>query len=63
LTHETWQAAEQMLDWDDIRYFLAVAREGCETRKTKRVRLLMEFLSRMLSGYAPLLAGGAATSD
>lgn len=34
-----------------------------ETRKTKRVRLLMEFLSRTLSRYAPLLAGAAATSD
>jgi DNA-binding transcriptional LysR family regulator len=28
-----------------------------ETRKTKRVRLFMEFLSRRLAAYAPLLAG------
>ena len=28
-----------------------------ETRKTKRVRLFTEFLSRRLAGYAPLLAG------
>lgn len=28
-----------------------------ETRKTKRVRLFLEFLSRRLSGYAPLLEG------
>jgi len=28
-----------------------------ETRKTRRVRLLIEFMSRKLSGYAPLLAG------
>jgi hypothetical protein len=28
-----------------------------ETRKTKRVRLFTEFLSRRLSAYAPLLAG------
>jgi hypothetical protein len=34
-----------------------------ETRKTKRVRLFTDFLSRRLSKYAPLLAGLAATSD
>ncbi|TCL63702.1 LysR family transcriptional regulator [Rhizobium sp. BK251] len=32
-----------------------------ETRKTKRVRLLTEYLSRRLSDYAPLLAGLAAS--
>ncbi|PDS40570.1 LysR family transcriptional regulator [Rhizobium anhuiense] len=32
-----------------------------ETRKTKRVRLFTEFLSRRLSVYAPLLAGLAAS--
>ena len=34
-----------------------------ETRKTKRVRLFTEFLSRKLTAYAPLLAGLAASSD
>jgi DNA-binding transcriptional LysR family regulator len=34
-----------------------------ETRKTKRVRLFTEFLSRRLSAYVPILAGLAATSD
>ncbi len=34
-----------------------------ETRKTKRVRLFTEFLSRRLSAYAPLLAGLAGPSD
>jgi hypothetical protein len=28
-----------------------------ETRKTKRVRLFTEFISRRLAVYAPLLAG------
>jgi DNA-binding transcriptional LysR family regulator len=28
-----------------------------EARKTKRVRLFTEFISRRLSGYAPILAG------
>ena len=28
-----------------------------ETRKTKRVRLFTEFVSRSLAAYAPLLAG------
>jgi molybdate transport repressor ModE-like protein len=34
-----------------------------ETRKTKRVRLFTEFLSRRLSAYAPLLAGLAVSGD
>jgi DNA-binding transcriptional LysR family regulator len=34
-----------------------------ETRKTKRVRLFTEFLSRRLSAHAPLLAGLAVPSD
>ena len=34
-----------------------------ETRKTKRVRLFTEFLSRRLSAYAPLLAGLSASSS
>ncbi len=34
-----------------------------ETRKTKRVRLFTEFLSRRLSTYTPLLAGLAVPSD
>jgi DNA-binding transcriptional LysR family regulator len=34
-----------------------------ETRKTKRVRLFTEFLSRRLSAYAPLIAGLAGLSD
>jgi DNA-binding transcriptional LysR family regulator len=34
-----------------------------ETRKTKRVRLFTEFLSRRLSAYAPLIAGVARPSD
>jgi DNA-binding transcriptional LysR family regulator len=34
-----------------------------ETRKTKRVRLFTEFVSRRLSAYAPLTAGLAGLSD
>ncbi|MBV8103942.1 MAG: LysR family transcriptional regulator [Hyphomicrobiales bacterium] len=34
-----------------------------ETRKTKRVRLFTEFVSRRLAAYAPLLAGLTASSD
>ena len=34
-----------------------------ETRKTKRVRLFTEFISRKLGGYAPLLAGLSASRD
>jgi DNA-binding transcriptional LysR family regulator len=34
-----------------------------ETRKTKRVRLFTEFVSRRLSAYAPLIAGLAGSSD
>ncbi len=34
-----------------------------ETRKTKRVRLFTEFVSRRLSAYAPLAAGLAGLSD
>jgi DNA-binding transcriptional LysR family regulator len=34
-----------------------------ETRKTKRVRLFTEFVSRRLSAYAPLIAGLAGYSD
>lgn len=34
-----------------------------ETRKTKRVRLFTEFVSRRLAAYAPLLAGLSASSD
>jgi DNA-binding transcriptional LysR family regulator len=34
-----------------------------ETRKTKRVRLFTEFISRRLAAYAPLLAGLSASSD
>jgi DNA-binding transcriptional LysR family regulator len=34
-----------------------------ETRKTKRVRLFTEFLTRRLAGYAPLLAGLAISRD
>jgi DNA-binding transcriptional LysR family regulator len=34
-----------------------------ETRKTKRVRLFTEFLSRRLNAYAPLLAGLAGSGD
>ncbi|KWV55540.1 hypothetical protein AS156_05655 [Bradyrhizobium macuxiense] len=34
-----------------------------ETRKTKRVRLFTEFLSRRLAAYAPLLAGLSPSSD
>jgi len=34
-----------------------------ETRKTKRVRLFIEFVSRRLSAYAPLIAGLADTGD
>ena len=34
-----------------------------ETRRTKRVRLFTEFLSRKLTAYAPLLAGLAVSSD
>ena len=34
-----------------------------ETRKTKRVRLLTEFLSRRLGVYAPLLAGLSGSRD
>ena len=34
-----------------------------EARKTKRVRLFTEFISRRLAAYAPLLAGLAISSD
>lgn len=34
-----------------------------ETRKTKRVRLFIEFVSQRLVGHAPLLAGSSATLD
>jgi DNA-binding transcriptional LysR family regulator len=34
-----------------------------ETRKTKRVRLFTDFLSRRLAGYAPLLAGLSGATD
>jgi DNA-binding transcriptional LysR family regulator len=34
-----------------------------ETRKTKRVRLFTEFVSRRLAAYAPLLAGLSSSSD
>jgi DNA-binding transcriptional LysR family regulator len=34
-----------------------------ETRKTKRVRLFTEFVSRRLSAHAPLLAGLSSSSD
>jgi DNA-binding transcriptional LysR family regulator len=34
-----------------------------ETRKTKRVRLFTEFLSRRLAAHAPLLAGQSVTRD
>ena len=34
-----------------------------ETRKTKRVRLFMEFISRRLAGYVPLLAGLSSSGD
>ncbi|MNL85109.1 hypothetical protein D3C87_2133060 [compost metagenome] len=34
-----------------------------ETRKTKRVRLLTEFVSRRLDAYAPLLAGLSISPD
>ena len=34
-----------------------------ETRKTKRVRLFTEFVSRRLAAYAPLLAGLSASRD
>jgi DNA-binding transcriptional LysR family regulator len=34
-----------------------------ETRKTKRVRLFTEFVSRRLAAYAPLIAGLAAPGD
>jgi DNA-binding transcriptional LysR family regulator len=34
-----------------------------ETRKTKRVRLFTEFMSRGLAAYAPLLAGLAESRD
>jgi hypothetical protein len=35
----------------------------CETRKTKRVRLFMEFVSRRLAAYVPLLAGLSSACD
>jgi len=34
-----------------------------ETRKTKRVRLFTEFISRRLATYAPLLAGLSVSRD
>lgn len=34
-----------------------------ETRKTKRVRLFIEFVSQRLIGHAPLLGGSSATLD
>jgi hypothetical protein len=34
-----------------------------ETRKTKRVRLFTEFVSRRLAAYAPLLAGQSMSRD
>ena len=34
-----------------------------ETRKTKRIRLFTEFVSRRLAAYAPLLAGLSVSRD
>ena len=34
-----------------------------EARKTKRVRLFTEFVSRKLAAYAPLLAGQSVSQD
>jgi hypothetical protein len=34
-----------------------------ETRKTKRVRLFTEFVSRRLAAYVPLLAGLSSSTD
>ncbi|MEP6566054.1 MAG: LysR family transcriptional regulator, partial [Mesorhizobium sp.] len=34
-----------------------------ETRKTKRVRLFTEFVSRRLAAYAPLLSGLSVSRD
>jgi hypothetical protein len=34
-----------------------------EARKTKRVRLFTEFVSRRLAAYAPLLAGLSVSRD
>ena len=34
-----------------------------ETRKTKRVRLFIEFLSQRLAAYSPLLAGLSVSRD
>jgi hypothetical protein len=34
-----------------------------ESRKTKRVRLFTEFISRRLAAYAPLLAGHSSLRD
>ncbi len=34
-----------------------------ETRKTKRVQLFTEFVSRRLTAYAPLLAGLSVSLD
>ena len=34
-----------------------------ETRKTKRVRIFTEFVSRRLAAHAPLLAGQAVAHD
>jgi hypothetical protein len=34
-----------------------------ETRKTKRVRLFIEFVSRRLAAHAPLLAGLSSSFD
>jgi DNA-binding transcriptional LysR family regulator len=46
----------------DMQAALWLLTQG-ETRKTKRVRLVTEFLSRRLAGYAPLLAGLSVTRD
>jgi hypothetical protein len=34
-----------------------------EARKTKRVRLFVEFMSQRLAGYAPLFAGLSVSGD
>ena len=53
-----------MPDFADLHMYgtLWLLTQG-ETRKTKRVRLFTEFISRRLAAYAPLLAGLSISRD
>ncbi|MDB5613570.1 MAG: transcriptional regulator, LysR family [Devosia sp.] len=54
---------ERVPDTDRYLYGAVWLLTQGETRKTKRVRLFTEFLSRRLAAYAPLLAGLSISSE